>query len=275
MFNWFFKDKFLVEKALLAGHHRTYSQRPSVLHFSFNKAATQTVKKLLIECARRNKLTPALLHDYAFHHSMPFLDHLDSASMKKYAHLFKSSGYLYTVFGGMIEEIPSLEKFKVVLVVRDPRDILVSDYYSIAYSHAIPDGEKKEVYLSRREKALATKLDEYVLQSAPKLQSVFERYAIHLFPVCPGVHVARYEDMVENFPEWLDSLVSACGMEISKSFRQDLLANHEARRPKGENIQKHLRKGMPGEHREKLRSETIEQLNQTFNESLTRFNYLS
>lgn len=275
MFNWFFKDKFLVEKALLAGQHRTYSQRPSVLHFSFNKAATQTVKKLLIECARRNKLTPALLHDYAFHHSMPFLDHLDSASLKKYAHLFKSSGYLYTVFGGMIEEIPSLEKFKVVLVVRDPRDILVSDYYSIAYSHAIPDGEKKEVYLSRREKALASTLDEYALHNAPRLQLVFEKYAMHLFPVCPGVHVARYEDMVENFPEWLDSLVSACGMEISNSFRQDLLANHEARRPKGENIQKHLRKGMPGEHREKLTSETIEQLNQTFKESLNRFNYLS
>ena len=275
MFNWFFKDKFLVEKALLAGHHRTYSQRPSVLHFSFNKAATQTVKKLLIECARRNKLTPALLHDYAFHHSMPFLDHLDSASMKKYAHLFKSSGYLYTVFGGMIEGIPSFENFKVVLVVRDPRDILVSDYYSIAYSHAIPDGEKKEVYLSRREKALASTLDEYALHNAPKLQLVFEKYAMHLFPVCPGVHVARYEDMVENFPEWLDSLVSACGMEISNSFRQDLLANHEARRPKGENIQKHLRKGMPGEHREKLSSETIEQLNQTFKESLNRFNYLS
>ena len=49
MLNWFFKDKFGVEKALLAGRHRTYSQRPSVLHFSFNKAATQTVKKLLIE----------------------------------------------------------------------------------------------------------------------------------------------------------------------------------------------------------------------------------
>lgn len=267
--------KFAVEKLLLWGLHRSYSKQKSILHFSFNKAATQTVKKLLIECGRQNGLTPALLHDYAFHHSMPFLDHLDSEGMKKYAHLFKSNGYVYTVFGGMIEGIPSLEEFKVVLVVRDPRDILVSDYYSIAYSHAIPDGEKKEVYLSRREKALATKLDEYVLQSAPKLQSVFERYAIHLFPVCSGVHVARYEDMVENFPEWLDSLVSACGMEISKSFRQDLLANHEARRPKGENIQKHLRKGMPGEHREKLRSETIEQLNQTFKESLTRFNYLS
>jgi len=275
MLNWFFKDKFWVEKALLAGGHRTYSRRPSVLHFSFNKAATQTVKKLLIECARRNKLTSVLLHDYAFHNVMPFLDHLESDEMKGYAHMFKPEGYLYTVFGGMIEGIPSLEKFKVVLVVRDPRDILVSDYYSIAYSHAIPDGEKKEIYLSRRENALATTLDEYVLNNAPKLQSVFERYAIHLFPVCPGVHVARYEDMVENFPEWLDSLVSACGMEISKSFRQDLLEKHEGRRPKGENIQKHLRKGMPGEHREKLRPETIEQLNQTFKESLTGFNYRS
>ena len=267
--------KFAVEKLLLWGLHRTYSKQKSILHFSFNKAATQTVKKLLIECGRQNGLTPALLHDYAFHHSMPFLDHLDSEGMKKYARLFKSSGYVYTVFGGMIEGIPSLEKFRVVLVVRDPRDILVSDYYSIAYSHAIPDGEKKEVYLSRREKALASTLDEYALHNAPKLQLVFEKYAMYLFPVCPGVHVARYEDMVENFPEWLDSLVSACGMEISNSFRQDLLANHEARRPKGENIQKHLRKGMPGEHREKLSSETIEQLNQTFKESLNRFNYLS
>lgn len=275
MFNWFFKDKFSVEKALLAGHHRTSSRRPSVLHFSFNKAATQTVKKLLIECGRRNKLTPALLHDYAFHHSMPFLDHLEREEMKKYAHLFKPKGYLYTVFGGMIAEIPDLEKFKVVLVVRDPRDILVSDYYSIAYSHAIPDGEKKEIYLSRRESALASTLDEYVLNSAPKLQSVFERYEMHLFPVCPSVHVARYEDMVENFPEWFDSLVSACGMEISKTFRQNLVEKHEARRPKGENIHKHLRKGMPGEHREKLRPETVEQLNKIFEQPLTRFNYLS
>lgn len=275
MFDWFFKDRFSVEKALLDGCHRTSSQQPSVLHFSFNKAATQTVKKLLIECGRHNKLTPVLLHDYAFHHPMPFLDHLDREELKKYAHLFKPVGYLYTVFGGMITEIPALEKFRVVLVVRDPRDILVSDYYSNAYSHAIPDGEKKEIYLSRRESALASTLDEYVLNSAPKLVSIFEKYAMHLFPLCPGVHVARYEDMVEDFPEWLDSLVSACGMEISKTFRQDLLEKHEARRPKGENIHKHLRKGMPGEHREKLRPETVEQLTQTFKESLTRFNYLS
>jgi hypothetical protein len=273
MFRRFFRDQFRVEKALLAGRHRIRSTVPSVLHFSFNKAATQTVKKLLIECGRLNGLTPALLHDYAFHHAMPFLDHLDRSEMEKYAHLFKPAGYLYTVFGGMIEGIPALDRFKVVLVVRDPRDILVSDYYSIAYSHAIPKGEKKELYLSRREAALASSLDEHVLNNAEKLRAVFEKYELHLFPACPGVHVARYEDMVEDFAGWLEALLRGCGLDIPDAVRGRLIEGHEARRPKVEDINKHLRKGVPGEHREKLQRETIEKLNRLFAEPLSRFNY--
>jgi len=273
MFGWFLKDRFRVEKALLAGRNPSLCRHPSILHFSFNKAATQTVKKLLIDCGKKNGLTPVLLHDYAFHHSMPFLDHLDLEEMKQYAHLFKPEGYIYTVFGGMIEGIPALEKFKVVLVVRDPRDILVSDYYSIAYSHAIPDGEKKALYLSRRDAALASSLDEYVLSHAVKLKSIFDKYDRHLFALCAGVHVARYEDMVENFNDWLNDLLSSCGLNISDAMRNELIACHEARRPTSENIHKHLRKGMPGEHREKLEPKTTEKLNQIFEKTLIRFRY--
>lgn len=273
MLHKLFKDKYQVEKQLLAGRHRSASSKPSVLHFSFNKAATQTVKKLLIDCAQKNGLVPALLHDYAFQHSMPFLDHLDLEGMQKYAHAFKPQGYIYTVFGGMIEGIPSLRDFKVVLVVRDPRDILVSDYFSIAYSHAIPDGKKKEIYLGRRMEALASSLDDHVIANAPRLRSVFERYDRHLFPECPSVHVARYEDMVEHFPRWLDALLESCGLGVSSAMRQKLLDAHEARRPKSEDIQKHLRKGMPGEHREKLLPDTVEKLNAIFERPLERFGY--
>jgi hypothetical protein len=273
MFRRFFFDPFRVEKALLAGTHRNSSTRASILHFSFNKAATQTVKKLLMDCGRKNGLTPALLHDYAFNHSMPFLDHLGGEEIKQYAHLFKPEGYLYTVFGGMILGIPDLEKFKVVLVVRDPRDILVSDYYSIAYSHAIPEGEKRQIYLSRRESALTSDLDEYVLKNSEKLRAIFEKYDQHLFPFCAQVHVARYEDMVANFAAWLDALLAATGMEIPSALRLEFIRNHEVRRPKGENIHKHLRKGMPGEHREKLQAVTIEQLSRIFEAPLNRFNY--
>ena len=273
MFRRLFFDPFRVEKALLSGRHRRPSTRPSILHFSFNKAATQTIKKLLIDCGRKNGFIPVLLHDYAFHHSMPFLDHLNSEEMKRYSHLFIPEGYVYTVFGGMILGIPALHRFKVVLVVRDPRDILVSDYYSIGYSHAIPEGEKKELYLSRRESALASNLDEYVLNNAEKLRSIFEKYEQHLFPNCAQVHVARYEDMVEDFACWLDALLAATGMELPNSMRIKLIRTHEERRPQGENIHKHLRKGMPGEHKEKLLAETIEKLNCIFEVPLSRFNY--
>lgn len=274
IFNKLFKDKYRIEKALISDKSFANSSKSSVLHFSFNKAATQTVKKLLIDCGRKNGLTPALLHDYAFHHSMPFLDHLNAEEMKKYTHLFKPEGYLYTVFGGMILGIPALEKFKVVLVVRDPRDILVSDYYSIAYSHAIPDGEKKDLYLSRRQAALESSLDKYVLNNADKLKAIFERYELHLFPMCPQVHMARYEDMVIDFASWLDALLLAAGLEIPVRMREELIQNHEQRRPQGEDIHKHLRRGRPGEHKEKLKSETIQQLNHIFAAPLSRFNYL-
>lgn len=267
------RDKFRVEKALLAGSHHNSCLRPSILHFSFNKAATQTVKKILIDCGRRNGLTPARLHDYAFKHSMPYLDQLELSEMEAFAHVFKPKGYVYTVFGGMIEGIPLFERFKVVLVVRDPRDILVSGYYSIAYSHAIPDGEKKNAILSRREKALASSLDEHVLKNSANLLTIFEKYERCLFSKCPGVHVARYEDMVEDFPTWLDALLCSCELDISKSARENLIKAHELQRPMGENIHKHLRKGIPGEHKEKLRQETIEKLDQIFQNQLVRFNY--
>ena len=46
--------------------------------------------------------------------------------MENYKHIFKSKGYLYRVFGGMVEGIEDLENYKIVLATRDPRDILVS-----------------------------------------------------------------------------------------------------------------------------------------------------
>lgn len=55
-------------------------------------------------------------------------------------------------------------------------------------------------------------------------------------------------------------------------MRRELIRNHEA---SGDDIHKHLRMGMLGEHRKKLRLETIEKLAQIFNESLFDLNYLS
>ncbi|GEM_PF-5408635 len=144
--------RFKVEKALITGKLHTDNQNASILHFSFNKAATQYTKKILQLCSVECGMQPVDIHGYAFDSDYPFLDHLSAEEMQDYAYLFKPKGYMYSSFGGMIVGIPEFENYKIILMTRDPKDILVSQYYSHAFSHAIPaeEGNKHAGFIAKR-----------------------------------------------------------------------------------------------------------------------------
>ena len=243
------KRKFNVELDLINGRHHNENAYPSIIHFSLNKAATQYTKSILNRCAIENGMQPVNIHGYAFNTDFPFLDHLSAEEMKKYHHIFKQNGYLYSVFGGMIEGIPNLEKYKVLLMVRDPRDILVSGFYSIAYSHSTPDkqGNKYEKFMEQRAKARGSTIDKYVIAESDKVYNIFLRYKNLLIDIHPTVCVITYEQMVDDFQVWL----------------KDTL----------EDIHKHIRKGKAGDYMEKLNSETIEHLNTKFSSILDALGY--
>ena len=114
------QKKFSVELDLIKGRHQNQNEHPSIIHFSLNKAATQYTGGILQQCAVENGMVPVSIHGYAFHTIFPYLDHLTAEEMEKYQHIFKPNGYLYSVFGGMIEGLTKLEKYKTVLMVRDP-----------------------------------------------------------------------------------------------------------------------------------------------------------
>jgi hypothetical protein len=267
--------RFTTEWALIRGMHRNENRHPSVIHFSFNKAATQYVKSILRRCAVDHGMVPVGIHDYAFHSDFPFLDLLSAREMEKYQHIFKSEGYLYSVFGGMIEGIPHLEKYKVLLVARDPRDILVSEYYSVAYSHPAPDkaGDKHDEFTKKRLEARRTTIDEYVMSEKDSVRSSFLRYQNLLLNTHPHVYLTSYERMVSDFNTWLRGLLDYCEFDISEGLLQSLLKENEHIRPKQENIHKHLRKGRPGDYREKLQAETITCLDAEFAPILAAFGY--
>ena len=52
-----------------------------------------------------------------------------------------------------------------------------------------------------------------------------------------------------------------------------LIENSERARPKDVDIQRHMRKGKPGEYKEKLKRETVEYLNAKFSPMLLAFGY--
>lgn len=267
-------QQFHVERQLIAKTHETDCLHPSILYFSVNRAATQYVKSILRQCAAVNGLTNVGLHDYAFHSAFPYLNTISRDDMQSYSHIFKPQGYAYSVFGGMVDGIPNLEQYRTILLVRDPRDILVSAYYAVAYSHSKPGQiEKQHQFMVLRQQAQSSTIDHYVRQQCDRLYGVFERYQHLLVQPYPTVYITRFEEMIADFPQWLSSLLRYCDLKISDRLSQRLVDEHLRLTPRTENVQRHQRKGKVGDYLEKLNPETIEYINSKFSETLRFFNY--
>ncbi|MBX2852680.1 MAG: sulfotransferase domain-containing protein [Phycisphaeraceae bacterium] len=267
--------RFETELALINGEHENDSTLASILHFSFNKAGTQYVKSILSRLADEQGMVTVSIHDYAFHSDFPYLDSLTSEEMADYQHLFVEQGYLYSVFGGMIDGIEGLENYKTILVSRDPRDILVSEYFSVAFSHVVPDktSDKYDEFMANRDTAQEISIDDYVIAQSDKVLDIFERYCDLLLDRYKHCYLTKYEKMVSDFPAWLDELVAFCPFEVSGATVKELIERHEASKPKAEDVSKHQRKGKAGDYKEKLKPETIQQLNEKFAAVLDRFGY--
>jgi hypothetical protein len=245
------------------------------LHFSLNKAATQYTKNILRAIAAENGLTPVGMNEWAFSSRQPYLDHLSVQEMQAYKQVFKPKGYLYSVFGGMVEGIDHMEDYRIILMVRDPRDILVSHYFSTAYSHALPGegSDKREAFLEKREKAKAQNIDAFVREQAPRLKNNMERYQRLLTDRWPHTHLLTYEAMTNDFEGWLQKLIAASGCRVSDNLLKRLHHHHALKTPKTENIHAHNRSGKTGDFRNKLKPDTIDWLNDFFAPQLHRLGY--
>jgi hypothetical protein len=270
------QKQFKTELELIKGTHQNTNEHPSILHFSFNKAASQYIKTILCRCTVENGMTLVDINSYSFHSDFPFLDHLSAEEMEKYHHIFKAQGYLYSVFGGMIEGIPQLDKYKIILFARDPRDILVSEYYSMAYSHSAPSrtGNKFDNYMNLRKKAREIPIDDYVIAESDRVFDTYQRYQNLLLNKYPNTYLTTYEQMVMDFGGWLKALIDYCELSVSKELFQSLVSeNDRSKKPKKENIRQHRRKGKPGDYKEKLKPETIRYLDTKFELVLETFGY--
>lgn len=266
-------QRFHVERGLVGGTHFCECTHPSILHFSVNKSASQYVKKILRRCAEENGMAVARMDGYAFHSDFPYLHTLGVSEMAQYQHIFRPRGYLYTAFGGMVEGIPDLATYRIVLMVRDPRDVLTSRFYSVAYSHPVPlVPTKRSAFWNERNQARKMGIDRYVLMEVEQVQRTYERYR-RLLPLTPNVHWTKYEEMIADFESWLAKLLIHCGLDVSPKLREELVVEACNSRPDNEEPKSHLRQVTPGDHRRKLQAGTITRLNHILEPELAWFGY--
>jgi hypothetical protein len=175
----------------------------------------------------------------------------------------------------MVEGIPELDKYKVILAVRDPRDMLVSGYYSQAFSHGAPSksGDKYHYFMEGRKKAISSTIDQYALAESTNIYSRYIKYNDLLLEADLNVLILKYELMVHDFRSWLEDVIEYCELDLGNELIDSLATENARLRTCREDIYTHLRKGTPGDYKEKLHPETIAELNNRLHIMLEKFGY--
>jgi hypothetical protein len=209
---------------------------------------------------------------YAFFRATPYLEHLPAATLAANPNILA----LKRVFVAAIANPPATAELVAqtnqILAVRDPRDLLVSDYYSIRYFHPQPTApDKLKAFMRRREAAAAVGIDAYVLERAALVSREFARYVeVSYAPTC--LAVVRYEDFLDNFARWLATLEQALELPPDPG-RRERLAPLAPQRPTGERRKAKVRAAKAGQFRERLAPATVATLNREFAPILERFGY--
>lgn len=169
-----------------------------------------------------------------------------------------------------------LESFQKVLHVRDPRDATVSLFYSAAFSHVC---EEKVFNPSDTERNALRDMgvDAFVLSKISRLKPAYALAVEHL--LCrDDVVFLKYEDMVADFRLWLHRFVSPfaafCDTQVLATVEKELYEQHvNDFAVDAEDIYQHKRQVTPGDHRRKLKPETIDALSEAFGPVLDAFGY--
>jgi hypothetical protein len=197
---------------------------------------------------------------------------------------FSRAGYVYgpiristvpssPVWELLVKPTTSLDFVKdktAIFFIRDPRDILVSAYYSFGYSHPLSKVDAiRKIEEHNRSLITSMKLDEYAISFAHKQVKDFETI-YQMTQNCKNCTILRYEDMINNFSAFDRQLRQFINIEskiIEKIYSQ-------SRPRRQEDPRSHRRSGQVGGFRQKLTQPTVEALNLVLEETLSRFGYL-
>jgi hypothetical protein len=187
-------------------------------------------------------------------------------------------------------DIPQLENYDIILHLRDPRDVLVSMFYSYCYIHSGPIPPNT----GYRKAAADDGIDAFVLAKASEMSRRYpgdygtgghvedligniprryRNYIEHLLGR-PNVTLLRYEEMVTDYPSWLEKFSRTFPLPDRQALLESSAAQSASFFPRrSSDVMSHVRHVTPGDFRNKLKPETIARLNEVFAEVLGRLGY--
>lgn len=239
------------------------AQQRSAYVFAFHKSGSTLIQDMLHAYCKGVGVPAFSLFDEAFRQGVS-TNQID----KDAAHCFKPHGYIYTGFRHYPNFPLDLKDVPAVLLVRDPRDMLVSLYHSIRTSHKVPSGNTR--LQRQRHKASSMDIDEHVLMRHGMYRNAFNRYREAL--IGSDIAVYRYEDVIYTKAHWLSQLIEKLALPLDPGLVKTVAARVDVF-PEKEDESKHIRQVHPGNYKSSLKMDTIKQLNNHLAEFIEHFGY--
>lgn len=249
---------------------KSFCYLKSVAFFTVHKAGSEFASSVMRAIAKNSGFECIHYAAYVFSGGKLPLRYDQLGNWSK--NLYPQNGYFFGPFRKYHGGIPWLNDNPLIFHIRDPRDVLVSLYYSLKSSHYIPYANKKAALymLQRRMTTAQMNIDEFVLNEAQRIKSEYLDY-FNGFSSHNDICISKYEDMIENFEDWF---LTACrGIGVNESDK--LIKLCQKMRPGSvvESEKKHKRQVTPGDHRRKLSKNTICELDSILKEVLIKCRY--
>jgi hypothetical protein len=166
--------------------------------------------------------------------------------------------------------LANLSAITKILIVRDPRDCLVSSYYAQRGPHDRTDLRRAKIRLPTQLDGDES-IDDFCIRAAEPVRRHFDAMRV-LCLHYPETMVFRYEDIFADPCGWLAGVVARLSLSVpSEAFDQARVeAVFDA---DGEDAQRHHRQGRPRDHQQKLLRQTALYLADFFAPQLTFFSY--
>jgi hypothetical protein len=251
-----------------------------VFSFSMAKAGSTLLYNMLSKLAPSADLTYFSIEDYLFSHNISPVNRPGFIG-----DIIKPQGYCY---GGFRQfpafRVKGLNKAKVTFLVRDPRDMVTSLYFSLLNSHKIPKEDAlakrdeapagaAERMLDMRKKLQNTDVNVFARQALRSYTRIFEGYVAQGFAWRPNVAIYRYEDVIFAKEDWVRDICEWYGWDIDP-VRQRQVAAMFDERPTEERPLQHVRQVTPGNYRAHLTEATSAAIEDALSEYMRLFGYL-
>lgn len=245
-------------------------EMPSSLIFAMPKSGSVLLDGIMRELSTNVDVTYVSIMQEFFTLGVP-----DKNMPIETSEIFRSGGYCYGGFRYFPRrfDIPILSESKTILLVRDPRDMLVSHYFSMRESHPEPGKFLKTVNpkMTMREMARSMVIDQYVQYAAKTFRNFLRNYIQYLCDL-HETKIFRYEDIIYDKVNWVEDIVEYIGWDVPMTTVRTIGKQFDII-PNKENTSKHVRQVHPGNYRKKLSGTAIEWLDDYFSKEMDFFNY--